>query len=160
VPPQFTKKQQEQPRTRSPLFPRPVLLTHQREKKKHLTRAYSIMQMHTYTNDPAQLLAVSIRGTCVWGFSQERAREREREVTGGLLTTGDNRSLEGQTCIVSVSKAGAHLYLEDMQRGTKSMSCQARICIFVCVCVCVCVCVRVRQGNCMNRSGSYLSNFS
>lgn len=33
----------------APLCP-PVLLTHQ--CGKHLTRAYSIMLMHTYTNDP------------------------------------------------------------------------------------------------------------
>ena len=68
----------------------------------------------------------------MYGGSAERERGRERGLMGVVLSTGDNRSLRARLvqlllflsgCAGGCMGAGDPLYLEDMQRGTKSISC-------------------------------------
>lgn len=65
----FMTAEQTQPHMYSPLLRDRVINT---PVEKHLTHAYSIMLMHTYTNDPGSLLASLIRGHVYEGLSGGR----------------------------------------------------------------------------------------
>lgn len=113
------------------------------------------MLMHTYTNDPDKLLAGLIKGQ-VYGSSAARGREGEewRVVRCPLMITealGQDLCSFHCFCLGVMGRGRCWLEilscLEDMQHGTKSMSCWVHVCAVV----------WTGELTRMNRSGSYLS---